>query len=113
MTKSIFIANPDLDGVFGTNEGSAIGVVNAVRETGKKDLVVIGYDSGKAQKDAIRDGLMAGAITQNPVGIGYETVKAAVLAVQGKSVSKNIDTGFYWYDKNNIDDPTIAAVLYD
>ena len=113
LTKSIFIANPDLDGVFGTNEGSAIGVVNAVRETGKKDLVVIGYDSGKAQKDAIRDGLMAGAITQNPVGIGYETVKAAVLAVQGKSVSKNIDTGFYWYDKNNIDDPTIAAVLYD
>jgi len=24
-----------------------------------------------------------------------------------------IDTGFYWYDKTNIDDPKIAAVLYD
>jgi len=24
-----------------------------------------------------------------------------------------IDTGFYWYDKSNIDDPKIASRLYD
>ncbi len=56
---------------------------------------------------------MAGAITQNPVGIGYETVKAALEASQGKEVPAHIDTGFYYYDKSNIDDPKIAAVLYD
>jgi ribose transport system substrate-binding protein len=56
---------------------------------------------------------MAGAITQNPVGIGYETVKAAVAAAKGEAVEKNIDTGFYWYDKTNMDSPEIAAVLYD
>ena len=37
---------------------------------------------------------MAGAITQNPIGIGYETVKAAVENLDGKQVSKTIDTGF-------------------
>ena len=58
-------------------------------------------------------GVMAGAITQNPVGIGYETVKAAVAASKGEAVEGNIDTGFYWYDAGNIDDPKIAAVLYD
>ncbi|MFD1696166.1 ABC transporter substrate-binding protein [Roseibium aestuarii] len=113
VTKAILTANPDLKGIFGTNEGSAIGVVNGVSEMGTKDLVIIGYDSGKAQKDAIRSGLMAGAITQNPVGIGYETVKAAVEAAQGKQVPSHIDTGFYYYDNSNIDDPKIAAVLYD
>ena len=56
---------------------------------------------------------MAGAITQNPVGIGYETVKAAVAAAKGETVPKSIDTGFFWYDKTNIDSPEIAAVLYD
>ena len=56
---------------------------------------------------------MAGAITQNPIGIGYETVKAAVKACKGESVPKRIDTGFYWYDKTNIDDPKIAVLLYD
>lgn len=113
LTKAILTANPDLKGIFGANEGSALGVVNGVTEMGKSDVVIIGYDSGKAQKDAIRNGVMAGAITQNPVGIGYETVKAALEAAQGKEVPGHIDTGFYWYDKSNMDDPKITAVLYD
>lgn len=113
ITKSILTANPDLKGIFGTNEGSAIGVVNGVRENGAEGIVVIGYDSGTAQKEAIRSGLMAGAITQNPVGIGYETVKAAIMASNGEAVAPLIDTGFYYYDKSNIDDANVAAVLYD
>ncbi len=113
VTKAILTANPDLNGIFGTNEGSAIGVVNGVQELGTEGLVIIGYDSGKAQKDAIKSGLMAGAITQNPVGIGYETVKAAVAASKGESVPALIDTGFYYYDASNMEDPAIAAVLYD
>ncbi|WP_108483158.1 ABC transporter substrate-binding protein [Oceaniglobus ichthyenteri] len=113
VAKAIMTANPDLDGMFGTNEGSAIGIVNAVREMGAEGLTIIGYDSGKAQTDAIRDGLMAGAITQNPVGIGYETVKAAVAAMNGEELPAIIDTGFFYYDKSNIDDAEIQAVLYD
>jgi ribose transport system substrate-binding protein len=112
--KSILQANPDLKGIYGTNEGAATGVVKAVQELGAAGtLTVIGFDSGKAQMDAIRDGLMAGAITQNPVGIGYETVKAAVAAINGEDVEPVIDSGFYWYDATNIDDEEIAAVLYE
>jgi ribose transport system substrate-binding protein len=113
VAKAVLTANPDLAGMFGTNEGSAIGVVNAVREMNRKEVVIIGYDSGRAQKDAIRNGLMAGAITQNPVGIGYETVKAAVMAAKGESLPSIIDTGFYFYTADNMDDAHIAAVLYD
>jgi ribose transport system substrate-binding protein len=112
ITKSILQANPGIKGMFGANEGSAIGVVNGAREM-KRKIVIIGYDSGKAQKDAIKDGTMAGAITQNPVGIGYKTVEAAVKALKGEKLPKVIDTGFYWYDKTNLADPKIAAVLYD
>ena len=112
ITKSILQANPNLMGMFGANEGSAIGVVNGAKEA-KRKIVIIGYDSGKQQKDAIKSGEMAGAITQNPVGIGYRTVEAAVKALKGEKLPKIIDTGFYWYDKSNIADPKIAAVLYD
>jgi ribose transport system substrate-binding protein len=112
ITKSILQAYPNLKGAFGTNEGSAIGVLNGVREM-KRKVAIVGFDSGKQQKDAIRDGVMAGAITQNPVGIGYKTVEAAVKALKGEKLPKVIDTGFYWYDKTNINDPKIAAVLYD
>jgi ribose transport system substrate-binding protein len=112
ITKSILQANPDLAGIFGANEGSAIGVVNGARELGR-ELVIIGYDSGAQQKQAIRDGQMAGAITQNPVGIGYETVKAAIGALNGETLPEIIDSGFDWYDASNMNDPEIAAVLYD
>ncbi|MFF2273143.1 ABC transporter substrate-binding protein [Agromyces sp. NPDC058136] len=115
LAKAILAAHPDLKGIYGSNEGSAIGVVQAVKELGMdaSTLAVVGFDSGKAQMDAIRDGLMTGAITQNPIGIGYETVKAAVEAIDGKKLPKTIDTGFYWYDATNIDDEEIQAVLYE
>ncbi len=114
LAKAIMQANPDLKGFFGANEGSAVGVINAVRElnmVGK--LVVIGYDAGKIQKDAVRDGTMQGAITQDPVGIGYKAVEACVKAIKGETVAKNIDTGFKWWDKTNIDSEEMKPLLYD
>jgi ribose transport system substrate-binding protein len=36
----------------------------------------------------------------------------AVKALHGEKLPKVIDTGFYYYNKSNIDDPKIAAVLY-
>ena len=114
LAKAMMQAHPNLKGFFGANEGSIIGVLNAVKELNKSGkLVVIGYDSGKQQTDAIRGGVEAGAITQDPIGIGYKCVDSAVKAIKGESLPKNIDTGFYWYDKTNIDDPKVKAVLYD
>ncbi len=113
LAKTIMTANPDLKGFFGANEGSAKGVLNALKETGKEGKVVaIGYDSGQQQIDAVKSGVMAGAITQNPVGIGAKCVDAALDAIAGKTVAKTIDTGYFYYDKANIDKPEIAAVLY-
>jgi ribose transport system substrate-binding protein len=112
IAKAMIQANPNLKGIFGANEGSAEGAAIGVKESGKK-LVLIGFDSGKEQKDAIRSGAMLGAITQNPYGIGQCTVESAVKALKGEKLPTVIDTGFYWYDKTNIDDPKIAAVLYD
>lgn len=113
LSKAIMQAHPDLAGIYGANEGSAVGVINAVREMGKEgEIVVIGFDSGKQQIDAIKSGVMAGAITQNPVGIGYETVKAAVEALEGKELPDVIDTGFFWYDADNIDEDEIQKAIY-
>lgn len=114
LSKAIMQAHPDLAGIYGANEGSAVGVINAVREMGKEgEIVVIGFDSGKQQIDAIKSGVMAGAITQNPVGIGYETVKAAVEALEGKELPDVIDTGFFWYDADNIDEDEIQKAIYE
>ena len=79
----------------------------------KGKITIVGFDSGAAQINAIKDGTMAGAITQDPIGIGAQVVQAAYDAANGKSVEKFYDTGSYWYDKTNIEDPKIAGVLYE
>lgn len=113
IAKAVIQAHPNLKGYFGANEGSIIGVLNAVKELKKEgQLVVIGYDSGQQQMDAIRSGVEAGAITQDPIGIGYKCVDAAVKAIKGQTLPKTIDTGFHWYDKTNIDAADIAPLLY-
>ncbi len=114
LAKAIIQAHPNLKGMFGANEGSAIGVLNAVKELRKQGkIVVIGYDAGKQQKDAVRKGIMAGAVSQDPVGIGYKCVETAVKAIKGEKVPKTIDTGFKWYDKTNVDSPAMKPLLYD
>jgi ribose transport system substrate-binding protein len=112
ITKAIIAANPDLRGIYGSNEGSAIGVVRGVAESGTTGLTVVGFDSGAAQVEAIRNGTMLGAITQNPIGMGEQLVDAAVKATRGEQLPPVIDTGFYWYDQSNIDSPEVQAVLY-
>src|SRR2546430_8972040 len=113
LTKAILQANPNLKGVFGANEGSAIGVLNGVKESNKTGkVVVIGYDSGQQQMDAIRAGTEAGAITQDPIGIGFKSVEAAYKVLNKQSGPEQHDTGFPWYDKTNIAAPDIAALLY-
>jgi ribose transport system substrate-binding protein len=113
ITKSIISANPDIDGIYASNEGSAIGVIKGVQESGSKGISIVGFDSGKAQIDAIKSGFMAGAVTQNPVGMGEQLVDAAMKALNGEQLPKTIDTGYYWYDKTNIDDPKIQEVIYE
>lgn len=110
--KATLQAYPNLKGIFASNEGAAIGLAVAIKETGSK-IVGVGYDSGKSQKDAIMDGTLIGSVSQNPVGIGECVVNSLAKAIKGEKLEKIIDTGYVWYDKTNMTDPKVAAVLYD
>ena len=112
--KAIISANPNIVGMYGANEGSAIGVVLALSELNKTGKIqAVGFDSGKRQIDAVKNGEMYGAVTQDPIQIGYKAVEAAYKAYKGENVEKNIDTGFKWYDKSNVESEEIKQLLYD
>lgn len=114
IAKNIFKNHPDLKGIFGGNQGSAEGIVKAIRELNKEgEIVAIGFDSGNILIDAIKDGIITGAVSQNPREIGYQAVENAFKAYQGEILPEFIDTGFKWYDKSNIDTPEIQELLYE
>ena len=113
------LAKSNLIAVFCSNEGAVTGFLSAVSDgadlaDGGKyaDLVVAGFDAGKAQKDAIRKGWFYGSVTQDPYRIGYLAVELAVKAAKGEAVA-DVDTGAQWYNAENIDNPDVALLVYD
>ena len=100
--------------IFASNDKTGEGLVTGDENLGKlgKEVIGVAFDSGTILKDAINAGILAGAVTQAPVEIGYQTVKLCVAAAKGEPVS-DVDTGSKWYTSENMDDPEIAPNLYD
>lgn len=122
IAKSMMIANPDIKLIYASNEGACVGAYNGLQEVGMiGKVLLIGFDSSEALKAGVRSGEIAGAITQDPVGMGYITVATACKLALGETIEgvkdENgtifIDTGCYWYDASNMDDANIAPLLYD
>lgn len=120
-TAQGMMAKDNLVGLFCSNEATVAGLLAATtdgqdldRENGKfKDVVVIGFDAGSSQKNAVRQQWFYGAVTQDPFQIGYLAVDLAVKAMNGEALEEIVDTGCQFYTVENMDDPAIAQLLYD
>ncbi|MDR1450385.1 MAG: ABC transporter substrate-binding protein [Propionibacteriaceae bacterium] len=112
---AILQANPDLVGIFATDDDGVVGAAQEVEAQGKTgQVVVIGFDSGKAQMDLIRSSVISGSVTQNPYKIGYKTVELLLATVNGNPPTETFtDSGFLWYDKANIDSTEVQQAVYD
>ena len=102
--------------LYGSNEHSANAIVSAAENhseigTGADQVVAAGFDSGAAQIEAVKNGVLLGAITQAPVQMGEKLVESLYAAANGESVA-DIDTGCQWYTAENIEDPAIWDNLY-
>ena len=107
----------DIIALYGSNQHSAEAMVTANENlqklgTGEGQVIGAGFDSGAVIKDAVRNGVFLGAITQAPVAMGAKTVELMVAAANGEPV-EDADTGCQWYTAENMDDPEIAQNLYD
>lgn len=87
-----FIAN-GVVAMFGANEGSTVGVGNAVQEDGNK-IVAAGMDKSDAVIQLIKSGALICTMAQNPDVMGHDGIVAAVKALQGETLSPDyVDTG--------------------
>lgn len=106
--------HPDLKGCFGTNDETVLLGAQALKSMEKtEDIVMMGFDAGKDQLNALSDGSIDGLVVQNPFGMGYATVVAAARTVLEIGNEAKVDTGFVWVDAENMDDASIQPMLYD
>ena len=114
IVAATLAAEPDLNGIFGTNlfsaEGSATGVRNAGPEG--QDIRIVGFDAGPAQIDQLEQGQVQALIVQKPLEIGRMGVEQAVAALNGEQAEAEITTDFVTATQDNLTDDDIEPFLY-
>lgn len=112
QTMDITRANPDLAAVYGTNEGSSMGVATAIQSMGKKDKIkVVGFDSSEAIVNFVETGVMQAAVVQDAYSIGYIGLKTLHQVMNGEKVEKLIDVPAVLVTGDNLRDARIQKVI--
>jgi ribose transport system substrate-binding protein len=114
QVTNILASNPDLVGIFGANEPSAIGMGRAIAQAGLSGkIVAIGFDGNSVLQGFVRDGTIQAICVQSSYNMGYMGVKTAYdVAIAKKKVQAYVDTGFLMVTKENIDSTAAKNVLY-
>jgi len=87
--SDILQSNPNVKGVFGINDDSALGAVSAIKAAGSTGkIAVVGYDATPEARAAIKAGTMYGDAIQYPRKIGALTIDTIHDYFSGKTPPK-------------------------
>ncbi|KPV53229.1 LacI family transcriptional regulator [Kouleothrix aurantiaca] len=102
--EDILTKNPDLAGVFGSNDNMALGAVEAIKNANLSGKVlVVGFDANPDAAAAILAGDMAASIAQSPANMGKLGVESVLKLIQGGTLEAVVDTGTELVTKDNAD----------
>lgn len=103
----------DLRGVFTPNESSTAGMLMALSASKKAGkIVLVGFDSSDVYVDSLRSKQLHGLVVQDPFRMGELGVRTLADHLNGKTVSKRIDTGATMVTLENMDRPEIQKLLH-
>jgi len=74
--------NPNLVGIFSTNEGSTLGMGYALREN-NVNIIGIGFDITEIIQEMIRENTIKAVLVQNPFTMGYLGMAQSIAALRG------------------------------
>ena len=91
--EDLLNAYPDqIDIVLCHNDDTAIGAMNACKNAGITDMIIVGFDGNQSAVDLILAGEMIKAtVAQQPYQMGYQAVEAALAAINGETVDEVIN----------------------
>ncbi len=107
-------AHKDLAGVFAVNVNTAKGVINQLRLSKQGGKVkAVAFDAAPAEVQAIKEGLLQGAVSQNPRKIGELAVQNMEAYLDGKrDIPKEQPQTPFVIDEANVDTPEGKAAAY-
>ncbi len=104
VMENILSGNPNITGVFASNDNMGLGAAEALKAAGVlNDIVLVGFDANPDAAASILGGEMSATIAQNPYNMGAFGVENAIKLIQGESLPEVIDTGTVLVDSTNAD----------
>jgi ribose transport system substrate-binding protein len=103
VTADVLQANPKLDGIFGINDDSALGALDAVNQFNRKGVYIVGYDATPPAVDAIlKDSPLKADVVQYPKKIGIKTIDVISEYFNSKVVPENVPVEVGMVDKESL-----------
>jgi ribose transport system substrate-binding protein len=96
VMEDMLQAHPDLNGVFGINDDSALGALSVVESAGRKDIAIVGYDAtDEAQAAMRRSSALKAEVIQQPDKIGRTAIDIIARYLKGETVPPlvSVDVG--------------------
>ncbi|HTM54723.1 MAG TPA: substrate-binding domain-containing protein, partial [Pirellulales bacterium] len=101
-----------VNAMFAVCEPDTMGVLAALEQEGLAGKVqFIGFDPGPQLIPAMAERKIHGLVLQDPLGMGYLSVKALVAHLRGEPVEKRVPTGEVMATPDNMSDPEIKKLL--
>ena len=111
-TENLLARFHDVDAIFTPNESTTFGCLRALQDHGLAGKVIhVGFDSSKKLIEALEKNELRGLILQDPVRMGYDSVRTAVARLRGEPYETRIDTGVFLATTENMNQPEIRRLL--
>ncbi len=113
QTIDVLAAHPDLKGIFGANEPTAVGMGRALAQSGKAGKVVgVGFDGNQDLRNFVQAGTLHATAVQDSYSMGAQGVATVIKVIEGKKVAPLVNTGVVIVTKQNVDTQEAKNVLY-
>lgn len=110
VAENMLTAHPEAQGLFASNESSAVGAAQALRAR-KSKVKMVGFDWSATLIEDLKTGVIDSLVVQHPFKMGYESVKAAMAKLGGKPVQKINNLAPRLITKDDLSKPDVQEQL--
>lgn len=90
LITALYKDHPKIGAIFCANDMMALGVIEYLQSTGKKDVRVAAFDAIPQALDAIKSGTLLATVDQQAAEQGYQGILSANNLLSGKKMPLNI-----------------------
>ncbi len=104
VMETMLQSHPDINGVFGINDSSALGALAAIRQAKKDKIALVGYDGDpEARQEILKGSPLKADSVQYPRKIGSTTIEMVLKYLKGETVPKKVPVEVGIIDKGSLE----------